>query len=199
MTVPRRSHGERTRAEILSAAVVLAAREGLQGLSIGRLSAEVGMSKGGLFAHFGSKEALQVATVDAAAEQFLAEVVGSAQTAQPGIPRLRALLDAYFQYVRDRAERGGCFFTAASLEFDDRPGPVRDRIAAVLAARTAFVEESLKEARKKRQIKGDLPQLAFEVIALTLGANVEFQLLRDPKVFARARVALERRLGDSLS
>src|SRR4051812_19825699 len=121
----RLSHGERTRREILETAVVLGAGEGLEALTIGRLAEAMGMSKGGVFAHFGSKEALQLSTIDAAHAQFLEEVAGPALLEPPGVAQLRAFLGGYFAYLERRHERGGCFFTAAALEYDDRPGAVR--------------------------------------------------------------------------
>ena len=148
------------------------------------------MSKAGLFAHFGSKDALQLATVRAAQQQFLDEVmaVGARQTA--AVPRLKALLEAYFKYIERRANKGGCFITAATLEFDDRPGTVRDELVALGQARSALISAALTEASALLKTKWDVPQLAFEITALSVGANVEFQLTRDPSVLARARRAL---------
>lgn len=180
----------RTRQEILDAAVRVASLEGLVGLTIGRLADEVGMSKAGLFAHFGSKDALQLATVQAAQQQFLDEVMASGMKAAAGVPRLKALLEAYFKYIERRATRGGCFVTAATLEFDDRPGMVRDELVALGQARTSLICAALEEAAGLVKAKWDVPQLAFEVTALAVGANVEFQLTRDPAVMVRARRAL---------
>jgi AcrR family transcriptional regulator len=196
MPVRRVQHAEKTRAEILSEAVRLAAREGLEGLTIGRLSEAVGMSKGGLFAHFGSKEALQLATVDAAGEQLVTEVLVPATRVAGGLPRLRTALDLYFDYVKRRSSEGGCFFTAASLEFDDRPGQVRERIKQTFEAVRDFLESSLAEAGLSKET---CAQLAFEAWALSLGSNATFQLTKDPAVFRRARTALETRLKPFLS
>jgi AcrR family transcriptional regulator len=196
MPVRRVQHAEKTRAEILSEAVRLAAREGLEGLTIGRLSEAVGMSKGGLFAHFGSKEALQLATVDAAGELLVTEVLVPATKAKAGLPRLRTALDLYFDYVKRRSGEGGCFFTAASLEFDDRPGQVRERIKQTFEAVRDFLETSLAEAGLSKETS---TQLAFEAWALSLGSNATFQLTKDPAVFRRARTALEARLKPFLS
>lgn len=193
----RQSHAERTRAEILDVAVMLAAKEGLEGLTIGRLAAEAQMSKGGLFAHFGSKEALQLATIDEAFRQFASEVVEVALRSARGVEQLSAMMNAYFAYVERRAESGGCFFTAASLEFDDRPGPVRDRITELLAQRNSLVLGALEDAKRRRSIHGDVAQLAFEAIAIATGANVQFQLCRDREIFERARVAFERMLAQA--
>ncbi|HEX8188504.1 MAG TPA: helix-turn-helix domain-containing protein, partial [Pyrinomonadaceae bacterium] len=128
----RRAHGERTRQAILEAAVDIASEEGLEGLTIGRLAAELSMSKSGLFAHFGSKEELQLATVEAARDVFVREVVRPAFGAPRGLARLWQLCDVWLGYVRREVFRGGCFFAAAAAEFDGRPGAVRDRVAAIM-------------------------------------------------------------------
>src|SRR5882724_4317012 len=126
------SKGAETRAVILDRAVDLASVEGLEGLTIGRLAAELQMSKSGLFAHFGSKQELQLATIAAAAERFRAAVVEPALGLPEGAARLRALTDTYLDHLDLYA--GGCFWGATSAEYDDRPGPVRDAIAATLDA-----------------------------------------------------------------
>ena len=120
----RRARGDRTRRAILDQAVQIASAEGLEGLSIGRLAEELGVSKSGLFAHFGSKLELQVATVRAARDVFLDEVVGAARVGG-GVEEVHSLTDAWLSYMEREVFRGGCFFAAASLEFDSRPGPVR--------------------------------------------------------------------------
>src|SRR3954454_4500376 len=127
---PVTEKGTRTREAILERAVDLASVEGLEGLTIGRLASEMKMSKSGLFAHFGSKQELQLATVAAAAERFRDAVVEPALRAERGAPRLRAMADGYFDHIE--LYSGGCFWGATSAEYDDRPGPVRDAIAAAL-------------------------------------------------------------------
>src|ERR1043166_4628074 len=126
----RKAQGERTRRAILETAVHIASAEGLEGLTIGRLATELSMSKSGLFAHFGSKEELQLATVEAARDIFVREVIRPAFEAPKGVARLWGLCDVWLEYVRREVFRGGCFFAAAAAEFDGRPGAVRDRIAA---------------------------------------------------------------------
>ena len=127
----RRERGRRTRESILRAAVDIASVEGLEGLTIGRLASELSMSKSGLFAHFGSKEELQLATIGAARDTFVAEVVTPALSAPRGLPRLEALLERKLVYLRGEVFRGGCFFEAARVEYDSRPpGSVRDRSPA---------------------------------------------------------------------
>ena len=117
-----------TRASILERAVNIASVDGLQGLTIGRLAGELRMSKSGLFAHFGSKEELQLATIEAAAARFYDEVVAPAQSEAEGAARLRAYCERYVDYLQRKVFAGGCFWAAAAAEFDDRPGPVRDAV-----------------------------------------------------------------------
>src|ERR1700746_771479 len=124
--------GVRTRENILQVAVNLASMEGLEGLTIGRLADELKMSKSGLFSHFGSREDLQMATVEMARQIFVEHVIRPALAAPEGAPRLWALCDAWVRYVEHPVFPGGCLFAAASFEFDSRPGPVRDRVAAAV-------------------------------------------------------------------
>jgi AcrR family transcriptional regulator len=192
----RKAHGERTRQGILEAAVDIASAEGLEGLTIGRLASETGMSKSGLFAHFGSKEDLQLSTVEAAREIFIGEVIRPAFAAEKGLSRLWKLCDIWLEYVRGGVFRGGCFFAAAAAEFDGRPGPVRDRVAQIMKEWLAILRRTVEEAQDAGQLdRGvDPAQLAFEVNALELGANWAFQLYGDKQAFARARDAILERL-----
>src|SRR5689334_2680839 len=157
-TVGVASKGEQTRAAILERAVDLASAEGLDGLTIGRLATELGMSKSGLFAHFGSKQELQLATVEAAARRFATTVIEPALSAPDGAPRLRALGENYLEHLD--LYTGGCFWAATSIEFDDRPGPVRDAIAAAL-------DGWLGELARQARIAGaeDPDRVAFELYA----------------------------------
>lgn len=192
----RRAHGERTRQAILEAAVDIASEEGLEGLTIGRLAAELSMSKSGLFAHFGSKEELQLATVEAAREVFVREVIRPAFEAPKGLGRLWQLCDVWLEYVRREVFRGGCFFAAAAAEFDGRPGAVRDRVAAIMKEWLAVLGRSVAEAQSEGQLDpaADPAQLAFELHALEMGANWAYQLHGDRQAFARARTAMVERL-----
>jgi AcrR family transcriptional regulator len=192
----RRAHGERTRQAILEAAVDIASEEGLEGLTIGRLAAELSMSKSGLFAHFGSKEELQLATVEAARDVFVREVIRPAFEAPKGLPRLWGLCDVWLEYVRREVFRGGCFFAAAAAEFDGRPGAVRDRVAAIMKEWLSVLGRSVAEAQGEGQLDGsaDPAQLAFELNALEMGANWAFQLHGDRQAFARARAGVLERL-----
>jgi AcrR family transcriptional regulator len=193
----RRERGRRTRASILATAVDLASVEGLEGLTIGRLATELGMSKSGLFAHFGSKEELQLATIDAARDVFIEEVVHPVRAAGRGLPRLRALLDAHLAYMRREVFRGGCFFGAARMEFDGRPpGPVRDAIAKQTDDWLALLAARVHAAQEAGHLDPDIEpeQLAFELDALQAAANVSFQMRGDESVFDRAKRAIDARL-----
>jgi len=128
----RRSDGERSRTAILDEAARLATVEGIGGLSLSRLADAVGISKSGLFAHFGSKEELQLATIDTANSIFDELVLEPAANAAPGIDRLRALLDAYLRYVESGTFPGGCFFATVLVEVSMQPGAVRDRLATFM-------------------------------------------------------------------
>lgn len=192
----RKAHGERTRRSILDAAVDIASAEGLEGLTIGRLASETGMSKSGLFAHFGSKEDLQLATVEAAREIFIREVIRPAFDAERGVARLWKLCDIWLQYVRGGVFRGGCFFAAAAAEFDGRPGAVRDRVAAIMKEWLAMLRRAVVEAQEAGQLNSEIDptQLAFEFNSLELGANWAYQLYGDKQAFTRARDAILERL-----
>ena len=192
----RRARGASTRQSILEKAVDVASAEGLEGLTIGRLASALALSKSGLFAHFGSKEELQLATVEAAREVFIREVVRPAFGAARGMPRLWRLCDTWLSYVQGDALSGGCFFAAAAAEFDGRPGPVRDRIAAIMREWLATLGREVAATRDAGQLDpaADPAQLAFEFNALELGANWAFQLHGDRRAFARARAAILARL-----
>jgi AcrR family transcriptional regulator len=193
----RKAQGERTRSAILETAVHIASAEGLEGLTIGRLAAELSMSKSGLFAHFGSKEDLQVATVEAARAIFIREVIKPAFEATQGLLRLWKLCDIWLSYVQTGVFRGGCFFAAAAAEFDSRPGPVRDRIAEIMKEWLTTLRNAIVEAQKAGQLNKDIDatQLAFEFNSLELGANWAYQLYGDMRAFKRAREAILERLN----
>jgi len=186
------SKGADTRAAILAKALDIASVDGLEGLTIGRLAGELEMSKSGLFAHFGSKQELQLATVGAAAERFLRAVIEPALAVPDGAPRLRAIADAYLAHLEDDDYYpGGCFWAATSAEYDDRPGPVRDAIAGALDA-------WLGELERQARIAGspDPARFAFEVYSVVMGANSRFRMGGDPVVFAYARDTIDRLLAE---
>ena len=188
----RKAQGQETRKAILEAAVHIASAEGLEGLTIGRLAAELSMSKSGLFAHFGSKEELQVATVEAARLIFIREVIHPVFESDRGLAGLWRLCDTWLSYVESGVFRGGCFFAAVASEFDSRPGLVRDRIAEIMKEWLATLRRAVAEAQTAGELVSgvDPTQIAFEFNALELGANWAFQLYGDKQAFARAREAI---------
>lgn len=188
----RKAQGEGTRKAILEAAVHIASAEGLEGLTIGRLAADLSMSKSGLFAHFGSKEELQVATVEAARSIFIKQVILPAFEGEHGLVDLWHLCDTWLSYVESGVFRGGCFFAAVAAEFDSRPGPVRDRIAEIMKEWLATLLRAVADAQSAGELKSEVDpmQMAFEFNALELGANWAFQLYGDKQAFARARDAI---------
>ena len=192
-----RADGERTRAAILHAAASLATVEGLEGLSIGHLAAATGISKSGLYAHFGSKQELQLATVEEAERILNAEVVQPALAARPGLDQLAAVCEAYFSYVQRRVFPGGCFFAATALEMGSRPGPVKDRVAAINSGFTALLQSFAATALEQHQLpaREDPGRLAFELHAILLGADTKFILYDDPAVLDLARQVVRQRLG----
>jgi AcrR family transcriptional regulator len=186
-----------TRREILNVAVDIASAEGLEGLSIGRLAAELHMSKTGIFAHFGSKEQLQLATVETAKQIFLEQVVQPALQSPRGIPRLRAMLEHWLGYVEKIVFRGGCFFAAASAEFDSRPGAVRDQIAELTKAWMVGLQKEIAFAQSKMEVLPSIKpaQLAFELHAFVQEANWAFKLFNDKSAFPLARRAIADRIA----
>ncbi len=185
----RVAKGARTRESILRAAVNLASVEGLEGLTIGRLAAELRMSKSGLFAHFGSKEELQLATVEMARKIFVAHVIRPALARPAGMPRLWALCENWLDHVENRVFEGGCFFTAASFEFDSRPGPVRQRIVQAMKKWLLTLSRAVDEARQLGHLNAAVhpQQLAFELYSLAIGAHWGHQLLGDRKALTNVR------------
>jgi AcrR family transcriptional regulator len=193
----RKVRGDRTRRAILTSAVNIASVEGLEGLTIGRLASELEMSKSGLFAHFGSKEELQVSTVRAAAAIFVQRVVRPAEErAEPGIARLQALLDLWLEYMERGIFAGGCFFAAATVEMDGRPGPVRDAVAAQMSNWAGLLADYARTAIERGELAPDTDpdQLAFELDALGTAVNSGWQLHEDAAVFERGHKAIRRRL-----
>jgi AcrR family transcriptional regulator len=191
----RQAKGLRTREAILARAVDIASAQGLEGLTVGSLAEQLGMSKSGLFAHFGSKEELQLATVEMARQVFIDKVTRPAIAAPKGMPRLWSLIDHWLILVEKRVFEGGCFFTAASFEFDGRLGVVRDRIAAIMHEWIGAITRSVEGAQKAGHLdpKLDATRLAFEFHAIAIGAHWAHQLLEDRQAYSRARLmALEK-------
>src|SRR5580658_7628257 len=191
----RRPRGLKTRRAILRKAVNIASLEGLEGLTIGKLAATLRISKSGLFAHFGSKEDLQCAVVDEARDIFIEKVIRPAAQLR-GLRLLRALCENLLAYGEEKTFPGGCFFSAASLEFDDRPGPVRDRIVGLMKKWLGNLERAARDAQDAGEIRKDVDarQLAFEIHALDMGGNWSSRLFRDESAFRSAKVAILRRI-----
>ena len=188
--------GQRTRNSILEVAAALATEEGLDPLSIGRLAEATQMSKSGLFAHFGSKEELQLATVDHAAKLFVAEVIDPARSAPRGLARIWALCDHMIGYAERQVFPGGCFFAATSFEFNNRPGPVRDRIEEMIRSWLSYLEHAVEQAQEAGELdaKVSAREIAFQLDAFAQASNAQYQLFRDPQVFDDARRAIHERL-----
>jgi AcrR family transcriptional regulator len=188
--------GLRTRQTILDRAVDLASIEGLEGLTIGRLAEELDLSKSGLFAHFGSKEELQLATVEQARDRFLNSVFRPALQEPRGYERLVAICRAWLDYVKRGVFPGGCFFAAASFEFDGRPGHVRNAIAATMDEWLTAIAKAIDIAREEGHLVAsvDPKQLAFELNSLFFGANFAYQLRGEKDSLDRAWTAIETRL-----
>ena len=196
-----RSDGERSRAAILDEAAKLATVEGIGGLSLGRLADEVGMSKSGLFAHFGSKEELQLATIGAASQIFDEQVLDPAAKASAGLDRLRALLSAYLRYVEGGTFPGGCFFATVLVEVSMQPGAVRDRLIAFLGDWIGLLEAAIRDAQGEGEIdaKEDPAQLAFELESFLLLANTQFAVVHSSEPIKRGRSAIDRRLKEAVA
>jgi AcrR family transcriptional regulator len=186
--------GEETRERIVDRAFRLATRDGLAGITIGWLADELGMSKSGLFAHFGSKEDLQIAVLDAAAIEFEDTVVRPAFAARRGIPRLRALFENWLLWITDPKRPGGCLFVAAATELDDRDGRPRDRLVGGQLQLIKTIAKGAQLAIEAGQFRSDLDctQFAFDLLGIMLAYNHHKRLLRDPKAEARATASFNR-------
>jgi AcrR family transcriptional regulator len=192
-----RADGVRSRQAILDAAARLATVEGLNGLSIGGLADHIGMSKSGLYAHFKSKEELQLATIDTASEVFDAEVVRPAAAAPAGRARLWALSNEFLAHLERGVFPGGCFFASVAAEIDTRPGRVRDRIVEFIESWVGELLQPVKDAQAAGEIDPaqDAAQLTFEVNAMLLMANAAYVMDPSPEVLERARRGIERLIG----
>jgi AcrR family transcriptional regulator len=187
-----RSDGERSRATILAAAGKLATVDGLDGLTICRLADHIGMSKSGLYAHFGSKEELQLATVAAAEEVFDYDVILHAQQDEPGLPRLQAYCEHFISHVQRGVFPGGCFFISVITELDTRPGAVRDRVALYIAGWVGRLRAEVVEAQQQGELDpaDDPDQIVFEIQSALMLGNTYWVLSENPAVFDRARAAI---------
>jgi len=192
-----RADGERTREAIVRAAVSLATLDGLEGLSIGNLAHALDMSKSGIYAHFGSKQDLQLATVDEAGRIFQAEVVEPALVAAPGLAQVVAVCDAFFDYLARRTFPGGCFFAGAVLEMGSRPGPVKEQVAAFQDGFAALIRQFVVAALDQHELPDDEnpDALTFELGGIILAANSNFVLHGDTAVLDMAKKVVRDRLG----
>jgi AcrR family transcriptional regulator len=194
----RRAPGDRSRARILAQAAQLATIEGLEGLSIGRLAEAANMPKSSVYVLFGSKEELQLATIDAARASFISEVVLPAlANGEAGLTQLQALCEGFLSYVERRVFPGGCFFVAASAEVGGRPGRVHDRVAEYQQEWRDLLYAQARTVHEAGALPtgDDAAQLAFELGAILAGTNIVSVLHDDQTVIERARTAIHHRLG----
>jgi len=184
--------GQQTRAAILDAALGLAAQVGLEGLSIGALAEVTGMSKSGVFAHFGSREELQISVIREYHARFEQEVFMPALQAPRGLPRLRALFANWMQRTSVELE-AGCIYISGAVEFDDRPGPVRDALVESVQAWLAAMRRAIEQARAEGHLRRDtdIAQALFEIHGLILALHYEARFLRSPGSIARAQAGFD--------
>jgi AcrR family transcriptional regulator len=187
-----REDGLKSRRAILDAAARLATCHGLQELSIGELAQHIGMSKSGLYAHFKSKEELELATIDAAAEVFENDVIRQVPESPRGTARVMALAEAFLQHLARRVYPGGCFFATVGAQLAARPSRARDRVAQLQAAWIAQFIAALRQACDDGEIQRDfdLDQLAFEITAMLFRANFAWIMTEDKRVLNQARVGI---------
>ena len=180
--------GQQTKAAIIDAALRLAAQVGLEGLSIGALAAAMGMSKSGVFAHFGSREELQISVVREYYARFEQQVFGPAMQAPRGLPRVRALFDHWMRLTSAELD-SGCIFISGAVEFDDRPGPVRDALVDAVGAWLEAMTRAIAQARQEGHLstQADDQQVGFEIHGLILALHYEARFLRRPGALERAR------------
>lgn len=195
----RRARGLRSRTAILERSVQMASREGLEGLTIGSLAADLGVHKSSVHALFGSKEELQLATLAAARTILIDQVVTPALSSQVGLPRLRAIGEAWCDYLAADVFSGGCFLCAASAEMDGRPGPLRDAVESVMREWIAVLSANIEAAIAAGELRAELDPdaLAFRLNALGMAANWQRQLLNDQSGIAHARSGWQAELDGS--
>jgi AcrR family transcriptional regulator len=191
------AEGLKTREAIIDRAVDIASVEGLEGVTLGRLASELGMSKAGVIGHFGAKADLQVAALDAASQIFTDEVWAPAADKEPGLPRLLGICDAWVQHIARSPFAGGCFWTAASAEFDGRGGPVHEAVQARMRRWRKVLRKEIVTAIEAGELPPELDpdQTVFELEAVPMGLNQSLQLFGDKRAPARARKAMRRVLG----
>ena len=187
------SKGERTRKEIIDKAFILAGNLGLEALSIGALAAETGLSKSGLFAHFKSKEALQLGVIEEVRTRFTNTVIRPALDASRGEPRVRAFFEHYLNWIDNNRSNGGCLLMALSHEYDDRPGPVRDKLVASQMDFQDILTRMARTAQEQGYFRADLDpeQFAFELTAIEMGYQHQMKFLKLANARKYAEAAFE--------
>ena len=185
--------GEQTRTAILDEALKVASRLGLEGLTIGTLADATGMSKSGLFAHFGSREDLQLAVLEHAAQRYGERVLMPALKIERGLPRLRAMFESWLDWAISSGLPGGCIMIAAAAEYDDRPGPIRDAVIANQHRGNAVTQKAVRLAVEEGHLRSDTDpeQIAFELLGIVLAAHNHRRLLGDKEARKRALIAFE--------
>jgi AcrR family transcriptional regulator len=185
--------GEQTRATILDAALAIASKLGLEGLTIGTLAEATGMSKSGLFAHFGSREDLQIAVLEHAAQRYGEKVFMPALKIDRGVPRLRALFEKWLDWSVASGLPGGCIMISAAAEYDDRPGPIRNAVIAYQHRGNAITEKAVRLAIEEGHLRPDTDpeQIAFETLGIILANHNHRRLLGDKEARRRALTAFE--------
>lgn len=201
MTRRTRSDGEQTRQAAVDSAAELASIHGLDGLSIGDLAEAIGMSKSGLYAHFGSKQQLQLETIEHALQIFQSEVIDPALEVPDGVQRLRTLCESNLSYLDRDVFPGGCFFVSTQHEFAAKPGPIRDRLAEGLRTWLALLTDAASTARDTGELSADVDveQLAFELASIIIGANWTRKLLDDDHAISRAQHGCTHRIDAAIS
>jgi AcrR family transcriptional regulator len=187
------SKGEQTRAAILDEALRVASKLGLEGLTIGGLAEATGMSKSGLFAHFGSREDLQLAVLEHAAQRYGETVLMPALKIERGLPRLRAMFEHWLDWTLASGLPGGCIMIAAAAEYDDRPGPIRDAVIANQHRGNAVTRKAVRLAIEEGHLKTDTDpeQITFELLGIVLASHNHRRLLGDKEARTRALKAFE--------
>lgn len=188
---------ELTRATIVDAALTMAQEGGLEGLTIGTVAEKAGLSKSGVFSRVGSREELQVAVLKEYERRFIEAVLLPALREPRGLPRLRALVARWAEWIGSDTGRAGCLFISGSVEYDDRPGPVRDAVLEGLVELRRHVARNVRQAVEERQLPADTDpeQVAFELSAIVLGLHNDLRLFRDERAFRRALAAFDRLLA----
>jgi AcrR family transcriptional regulator len=187
-----------THAAIVDAALAMAQEGGLESLTIGTVAERIGLSKSGVFSRVGSREQLQVAVLNEYARRIAEKALLPALRAPRGLPRLRAIWDGWLDWVRDEKLGSSCLFVSGAVEYDDRPGPVRDAVLAGLAEWRRQLARSVRQSIDEGHLRPetDPEQIAFELFSIILGVHNDTRLFRDGRALARARAAFERLMAD---